>query len=190
VGPALARVPGASDGQKPQGAPAKARPRIVRNRYLVIVAAALILLLATAAAHVFPFSTAQGPDAAEVRILTQNLIQLMPGDLPQNPQKCHSAAPSNLWAMRGLLLELQCTVPELPGTVYAYQLDNATDYGAAWQNFNQWWGFLPARAGKGCPPKGTSKGKDIPTGSELPQASLPVIECGMQTSSPRTPDME
>ena len=184
VGPALARVPGASDGQKPQGAPAKAGPRIVRNRYLVIVAAALILLLATAAAHVFPFSTAQGPDAAEVRILTQNLIQLMPGDLPQNPQKCHSAAPSNLWAMRGLLLELQCTVPELPGTVYAYQLDNATDYGAAWQNFNQWWGFLPARAGKGCPPKGTSKGKDIPTGSELPQASLPVIECGMQTSSP------
>ena len=160
AGPALARAPGASDGQKPQGAPAKARPRIVRNRYLVIVAAALILLLATAAAARVPVLYCPGTHAAQVRILTQNLIQLMPGDLPQNPQKCHSAASSNPWTMRGLLLELQCTVPELPGTVYAYQLDNATDYEAAWQNFNQWWGFLPARAGKGCPPKGTSKGID------------------------------
>jgi len=184
AGPAPARAPGVSDDQKPQGAPAKARPRIVRNRYLVIFAAALILLLATAAARVFPFSTAQGPSAAEVRILTQNLIQLMPGDLSRNPQKCHSAAPSSPWTMRGLLLELQCTVPELPGTVHAYQLDNATDYKAAWQNFNRWWGFLPTRAGKGCPPKGTSNGIDIPTGSELPQANLPVTECGMQAPSP------
>ena len=47
AGPALARAPGASDGQEPRGAPAKARPRIARNRYLAIaVAVAVILLLA------------------------------------------------------------------------------------------------------------------------------------------------
>ena len=89
AGPAMARAPGASDGQKPQKAPAKARPRIVLNRYLVIVAAALILLVvATAAAHVFPFSnSAQGPsnssqgtsNSAQVHILTQNLTQLTSG---------------------------------------------------------------------------------------------------------------
>ena len=181
------RAAGVSDGQKPQGRPAKTRPRTARNRYLAIVAAAVILLLAaTAAAHVFPFSTsAQGPsNSAQDRSLTQNLIQLMPGDLALNPQKCHSAAPANPWTMRGLLLELQCTIPELPGTVYAYQLDNATDYESAWQNFNQWWGFQAARAGKGCPPKGTGKGIDTSTGSELPQTSRTVTECGMQAPSP------
>ena len=74
--------------------------------------------------------------------------------------------------MRGLVLELQCSVPELPGTVYAYQLDSATDYETAWQNFNQWWGFLPARAGKGCPPKGASEGIDTSTASELPRPAF------------------
>ena len=193
AGPVLARAPGDSDGQKSHGPLVKAGPRIVLNRYVVIVAAALILVLAAAAAtHVFPFSSspqgsgsAQGSgNSAQVRLLTQNLIQLMPGDLPRNPQKCHSAAPSSPWTMQGLVLELQCSVPELPGTVYAYQLDSATDYETAWQNFNQWWGFLPAHAGKGCPPKGASEGIDTSTASELPQASLPVTECGMQTPSP------
>ena len=187
AGSALARAAGASDGHQPQGGPTKPRPRIARYRYLAIVVAVVILLLgATAAAHVFPFSpSAHGPgNSAQNRSLTQNLVQLMPGDLARNPQQCHSTAPSDPWAMQGLLLELQCTVPELSGTVYAYQLDNAADYEAAWQNFNQWWGFQPARAGKGCPPKGASQGIDTSTGSELPQASLPVTECGMQTPSP------
>jgi hypothetical protein len=186
AGPVLARAPGASGGQKSHGPPAKARHRIARNRYLIVVAAVVILLLvATAAAHVFPFSNSvQGPSkSAQGRSLTQSLIQLMPGDLPRNPQECHSTAPSNQWAMRGLLLELKCTVPELPGTVYAYQLDNAVDYETAWQNFNHWWGFLPAHAGKGCPPKGNREGIDTSTGSELPVASLPVTECGMQSPS-------
>ena len=184
--PALARAPGATDGQKPQEARAKAGPRIIRNRYLAIAAAGVILLLAaTAAAHVFPFANSpQGPsNSAQGRSLTQSLIQLMPGDLARNSQECHNAAPSNPWTMRGLILELKCTVPELPGTVYAYQLDNATDYETAWQNFNQWWRFLPARAGKGCPPKGASEGIDTSTGSELPQANLTVTECGMQAPS-------
>ena len=183
------RAAGVRDGQKPQGPPAKTRPRSARNRYLAIAAAAaaviLLLAAATAAVHVFPFSTStkHPGNSAQDRSLTQNLIQLMPGDLARNPQKCHNAAPANPWTMRGLLLELQCTIPELPGTVYAYQLDNATDYGSAWQNFNQWWGFQAARAGKGCPPKGTGKGIDTSTGSELPQTSRTVTECGMQAPS-------
>jgi hypothetical protein len=85
--------------------------------------------------------------------------------------------------MQGVLLELQCTVPELPGTVYAYQLDNTVDYQTAWQNFNHWWGFQPARVGKGCPPKGATKGIATSTGSELPQASRVVTECGIQVPS-------
>jgi hypothetical protein len=135
AGPALARAPGARDGHQPQGGPTKPRPQIVRYRYLAIVVAVVILLLgATAAAHVFPFSpSAHGPgNSAQNRSLTQNLVQLMPGDLALNPQQCHNAAPSDPWTMQGLLLELQCTVPELSGTVYAYQLDNAADYEAAW----------------------------------------------------------
>ena len=190
AGPAPASAPRASDGQEPSGAPAKTRPRITLNSYLLIAAAAVILLLAaTAAAHVFPFSTsAQGPsNSAQSRSVTQNLIHLMPGDLSRNPQECHTTASPNPWAMRGLILKLQCSVPDLPGTVYAYQLDNAADYQTAWQNFNQWWGFLPASAGNGCPPKGASRGIDTSAGSELPQASLTVTECGIQVPSPGKP---
>jgi hypothetical protein len=177
AGPTRALAPRAGDGRQPQERPAKAGPRIILNRYLAVVAAGVIVLVAaTAAAHVFPFSNSgQG--------LTQNLIQLMPGDLPKNPQDCHAVKSSNPWTMPGLLLKLQCTVTDLPGTVYAYQLDNASDYETAWRNFNQWWGFVPARAGKGCPPKGASTGIGTSTGSELPQAALPVTECGMQTPS-------
>ena len=96
-----------------------------------------------------------------------------------------AAPPPGQWSMRGLVQAMHCTNPLLPGgnNVYAYQLDSATDFQIAWRNFNQWWGFLPARAGKGCPPKGTSEGIDT-SGSELPLASLPVTECGMQTPSP------
>ena len=130
-----------------------------------------------AAVHVFPFSN------SDIRILTQNLVQLMPGDLSRKPQDCHSVAPSDPWTMPGLLLELQCTSPDLPGAVYAYQLDNSSDYETAWDNFNHWWGFDPGSAEKGCPPKGAGDGIDKPTGSELPQAVLPVTECGLQTPS-------
>ncbi|HZI73657.1 MAG TPA: hypothetical protein VFD73_06445, partial [Gemmatimonadales bacterium] len=177
--PVPAHAAGASDGRKLPEAPATARPRTTLNRYLVIIAAGLILLTGAAAAtHVFPFSN------SDVRILTQNLVQLMPGDLPRNPQDCHTVTPSNPWTMPGLLLELQCTSPELPGTVYAYQLDNPSDSETAWDNFNHWWGFDPASAEKGCPPEGSGNGVDKPTGSELPQAVLPVTECGLQTPSP------
>ncbi len=184
AGPAPVSAPGTTDGQKPRVAPARARPRTGRNRYIAIAVAGVILvataLAATAAKHVFPFSrSAQGPG------LTQSLIQLMPGGLAQNPQECQSVRQSNPWNMPGLVLELHCTVPELPGgNVYAYQLDNAADYKTAWQNFNQWWGFLPARAGTTCPPKGTSEGIVTWTSSDLPPASRPVQECGMQAPSP------
>ena len=82
----------------------------------------------------------------------------MPGDLARNPQECHRTAPSNPWTMRGLLLELRCTVPELPGTVYAYQLDSAADYETAWQNFNHVVGFPSRPRGKGVPAKRYQRG--------------------------------
>ena len=86
--------------------------------------------------------------------------------------------------MPGLSLELRCNGPELSGgSVYAYQLDNATDYNTAWRNFNHWWGFLPARAGTTCPPKDAKEGIVTWTTADLPQASRPIQECGMQTPS-------
>jgi hypothetical protein len=86
--------------------------------------------------------------------------------------------------MRGLLLEVRCDVPELPGgNVYAYQLDNVTDYNTAWRNFNQWWGFLPSLAGTTCPPKGGKNGIVTWTTGDLPPDSRPVQECGMQKPS-------
>jgi hypothetical protein len=186
AGPTPVSAPGPTDGQKPEGAPAKAKARISRNRYLAIAVAGTILvatgLVTTAAAHVFPFS--RSASSAQDSSLSQSLIQLMPGDLALKPKECHSVTPSNPWSMPGLVLELHCNVPELSGgNVNAYQLDNATDYRTAWQNFNQWWGFLPARAGTTCPPKGSNEGIVTWTGSDLPQASRPVQECGTQAPS-------
>ena len=140
-----------------------------------------------AATHVFPFSNSpQGStqQGSTQQGITQSLVKLVPGGVALKPQECHSAAPSNPWTMPGLLLELRCDVPELPGNVYAYQLDNTTDYDTAWSNFNQWWGFIPARAGKCARQKAPRTGIDTWTSSDLPQASRPVQECGMQTPSP------
>ena len=182
-----ASVSGIGDGQKPRVASQRTKTPIIRYRYLIIVMTAIIAVIAaTAAAHVFPFSnstSSQIHNSGSNPTLTKSLIQLTPGDLPQNPQECRSVAPSNPWTMPGLLLELHCNILDLPGgSVYAYQLDNAIHYETAWRDFNRWWGF-PAHPGTKCPPKGTEKGIIAWTSSELPPGSRPVVECGMQTPS-------
>jgi len=173
--------PGAPDGQEPGKASARTKLPLTRNRYLIIAAAGILAiaaaLAATAAAQVFPFSNSlQG--------VTQNLIKLIPGGVALRPQECQSVAPSNPWTMRGLLMELRCDVPELSGgNVYAYQLDNVTEYNTTWNNFNQWWGFLPSLAGTMCPPKDGKNGIVTWTTGDLPPGSRPVQECGIQKSS-------
>jgi AAA domain len=187
--PVLTSAPGTTDGQKPGKASARTKPPLTRNRYLIIAAAGIIAIAASlaAATHVFTFSNSPQsitPQRITQQGITQSLVKLVPGGVALKPQECHSVAPSNPWTMPGLLLELRCDVPELAGgNVYAYQLDNTTDYNTTWRNFNQWWGFLPARAGTMCPPKGTENGIVTWTTGDLPQASRPVQECGMQTPS-------
>jgi hypothetical protein len=180
--PALATA----DGQKPEKAPARTKPSIIHNRYLIIAVAGIIAVAASLSATVLLLSnSAQGPSIAQSTSIAQSLIRLIPGGVPLSPQECHAVAPSNLWTMPGLVLELHCNVPELSGgNIYAYQLDNASDYKTAWQNFNQWWDFSPAGASTTCPPKGAKEGIVTWASSDLPEASRPVQECGMQTPSP------
>ena len=76
---------------------------------------------------------------------------------------------------------MHCTDPRLAGgNIYAYQLDNAADFQAAWRNFNQWWKFLPAGAGTTCPPTGASQGMVNVSSTDLPEADRQVLECGIQ----------
>jgi hypothetical protein len=132
-----------------------------RDRYLAIAAAVVLLvgyLTAAAVAHVYPFSTSAS-SSTSTQDLTTQLLLTFPGDV--NRDDCHAAPPPSQWKMPGLIQGLHCTDPGLrDGNVYAYQLDNAADYNAAWQNFNTWWGFLPASATKTCPPTaGAPEGK-------------------------------
>jgi FKBP-type peptidyl-prolyl cis-trans isomerase len=174
-------VPGsATDSREPDRASAGARPRIARRRYLAIGAAAVLLagyLAVTAAARVFPFS-APAPG------LPQSLVQLLPADLEENPQDCHNAPPPGPWTMPGKVQTVHCTDSGLPGgNVYAFQLDSVADFQTAWRNFNRWWGFLPASAGKTCPPKGTAEGIVSLGSALLPQTDRPLTECGMMKGS-------
>ena len=115
AGPGPDPRPGASDGQKPQGPPAKTRPRTARTRYLAIAAAVMILLLARccgrASVPVLYSLATPTSSSAPARSLMQDLIRLMPGGLTRDPQKCQSTASSNPWTMRGLLLKLDARSP-------------------------------------------------------------------------------
>jgi hypothetical protein len=167
-----------------------------RRRYLAITAAVMVVLagyLATAgAAHVFPFPNnppVHNPPVHNppVQNLTQALVQLLPGDLGQHEHECHPMPPPHLWNMPGLVQELHCTDPGLKGgNVYVYQLDSATNFQTAWQNFNKWWKFLPGKAGKTCPPKHAAFGAISYSNSVLPPSDYQVQECGLLALLPNS----
>jgi hypothetical protein len=185
-GPVSASAEGATNGREPEKAPARAKPRLThRSRYLAAAAAVIALasyLLATATAHVFPFSNStQGLTSAHNVV---QLLLLLPGNLTQNEHECHAAPPPSQWGMPGLVQAMHCTDPHLPGGhIYAYQLDSAAHFQTAWRNFNQWWKFLPASAGTTCPPTGASRGIVSLTNPALPEANRQVLECGIQMPS-------
>jgi hypothetical protein len=163
---------------EPGGASANTKSQTAwRKRYFVVAASLVLLaayLAATSAAHVFPF-----PSPAPNLSLMQNLTQLLPGDLSQNENECHSTSASSQWKAPGLVQAVHCADPLLAGgSVYAYQLDSVVHFKTAWQNFNQWWRFSLARAAKACPPPGTAQGKVDLSRNEVPEAVRSVLECG------------
>lgn len=172
----------AAAGDGTDGAPAgsarAARRRIVRRGPYLMIAVCVVLLAgylaASAVAGVFPFT----------RSVSSPLMQLLADDLSQNGRDCHSAPAPGQWSSPGLVQALQCNDPRLKGgAIYAYQLSSEAGFQAAWQSFNQWWGFISASAGKECPPHGTAQGVITSADTGLGQASRQVQECAMMALS-------
>jgi hypothetical protein len=161
-------------------------PTANRGRNLAVAATAVALatyLIVAAIAHLFPFSNSPSSTGSNQNLeFMQGLTRLLPGGLSNKEQECHTALPPSQWSIPGAVLALHCTDPGLAGgNVYAYQLDNSTDFRTAWQNLNRWWGFLPASAGKTCPPTATAEGTITEGGdSNFPEPVL-SLECGMMT---------
>jgi hypothetical protein len=108
------------------------------------------------------------------------LTELLPGVLDDPASQCSPILPPYHWAMSGVVQALQCNqVPGLHnGTVFAFQLDSASNYLSAWGNYNQWWGFNGSAAGTSCPPSSaTGEGTVSWSGHFFPQHDGQVLEC-------------
>jgi len=174
-----------------------------------VVVALAVYVATAAAAHLFPFasprtaaspgpvtqpkahpsprppSAAASPGAGQPAG-TASLVQLLPAVLDDPKSQCSVLNPPYHWSMSGVVQALQCLeVPGLPnGAVYAYQLDNASDYGTAWLNYNQWWGFNGSDAGTSCPPSDvTGEGTEAYDNHYFPAANGQVLECEEVTSN-------
>jgi hypothetical protein len=123
-----------------------------------------------------PTPTPAGALAAGVASLTQ----LLPADIDQPDTECAPMKPPYHWDNPGLVQALSCTDPGLSGgTVYAYQLDSAADFTAAFRNFNKWWGLDFAKAGTNCPPAAGQQGTVGWNDKFFPQRPNQSLECSM-----------
>ena len=167
---------------------------------LIAVAAVVVLLLAyvgvAAGTHLFPFTRphtnspsgvaasrnprpSTGP-TSNLPAGLASLTQLLPAVLDDPSIQCTTLTPPYHWSMTGVVGALACDqVPGLTnGAVYAYQLASASDYQAAWQAYNTWWGFDGADAGSSCPPPNTtSQATQGYFNKFYPQHSGQVLEC-------------
>ncbi len=154
-------------------------PRLsTETRYLAIAVAAVVVasyLVTAALVHFFPFPENQ-------QGVLQSLAKLLPGDQRQLNYNCHVIPSPTQWSAPGLVQGLHCTEPSLKGgNFYAYQLNSYATFQTAWNNFNNWWGFLSASAEKTCPPTG-SQGMVV---SSTFQAEVPtVLECSLTFTQP------
>jgi len=109
-----------------------------------------------------------------------SLTELLPADIDQPDTECQAMKPPYHWANPGLVQALSCNDPGLSGgTVYAYQLDSAADFAAAFQNFNKWWGFDFTTAGTNCPPAAGQQGTVGWNDKFFPQRPNQSLECSM-----------
>ena len=156
--------------------------KISRRRYLaagIAVAVAGVYLVVAAVAQVPPFSSGQS--------IPQSLIQLLPGDLSHEQDKCHIGSPPAGWNAPGLTLAVHCTDSGLPGgNVYGYQMDNNGDFAKAWQHFNSWWKFRSQGAASVCPPPtARSRGIQVSAGN-IPRQDQLTLECEEQDVNGRS----
>jgi hypothetical protein len=194
-----APVPGYGPPRRPGN-----RGRVI----LIVAAAVVVALGgyagAAAATHLFPFHRVEAaplprpsirpthhqPTATPTPSPTSSvatlpsgkapLTALLPGVLDDPASQCSPILPPYHWTMSGVVQALQCDqVPGLrDGTVFAFQLDSASNYLTAWGNYNQWWGFNGAAAGTSCPPgSATSEGTVSWSGHFFPQHEGQVLEC-------------
>jgi hypothetical protein len=105
---------------------------------------------APTATHAMPAASPTGPAlAAGVAPLTQ----LLPSDINDPATQCTAMSSPFQWEMPGLVQSLSCTDPGLPkGQVYAFQMSSHSNFEAAWQNYNKWWGIGSLSPGTNCPP--------------------------------------
>jgi hypothetical protein len=177
-----------------------------RWRTAVVAMAAVAVVLAAyagiaAGTHIFPFAR---PAASKTNGLTSNnkkprppassspaaasLDQLLPADIDDPATDCSALSAPYDWSMTGVVQALACTtVPGLAnGTVFAFQLDNVTDYETAWNNYNQWQGFGAAGVNveATCPPSNPDDEGTINYNSyAFPARAGQVLECGEGSSN-------
>jgi hypothetical protein len=109
-----------------------------------------------------------------------SLTQLLPADIDQPDTECQAIKAPYHWVNPGLVQALSCNDPGLSGgTVYAYQLDSAADFAAAFQNFNKWWGLDFSKAGTNCPPAAGQQGTVGWNDKFFPQRANQSLECSM-----------
>ena len=133
--------------------------------------------------HHQPTATPAPTPTSAVATLPQGkapLTALLPGVLDDPASQCSPILPPYHWTMSGVVQALQCDqVPGLRnGTVFAFQLDSASNYLTAWGNYNQWWGFNGAAAGTSCPPGGAAGEGTVSWSAHFfPQHEGQVLEC-------------
>lgn len=167
---------------------------------LIAVVAVVVLVLAyvgvAAGTHLFPFARSH-PNSPSGVAASRNprpstspssnlpaglvsLTQLLPAAIDDPSIQCSTLNPPYHWSMTGVAGALACDqVPGLTnGAIYAYQLDSASDYQAAWQAYNKWWGFDGADAGSSCPPPNTtSQATQSYSNKFYSQRTGQVVEC-------------
>ena len=167
---------------------------------LIAVGAVVVLVLAyvgvAAGTHLFPFARPRAHSPSGVAASRNprpstspsssppaglvSLTQLLPAAIDDPSIQCSTLSPPYHWSMTGVAGALACDqVPGLTnGAIYAYQLDSVSDYQAAWQAYNNWWGFDGADAGSSCPPPNTtSQATQSYSNKVYSQRSGQVLEC-------------
>lgn len=129
----------------------------------------------TTSPRVVTSSPAVGPGLAPG---VKPLKVLLPTDIADASTEC-STQTDIPWTNPGLVRALECTAPDLPGgEVFGYQVDNGSDFGKAWANYNTWAKFGKSSSEACPPPSGQDQAGPIEwSNNNFPQRSGQVLEC-------------
>ncbi len=151
--------------------------RTSRIRYVAALAVLILVAGYFVAGKLAGFPPFTGGTSTDTLSLENILYESIPGNLSQQSKHCQQATPSGQWNTSGLVVEIHCTTPTLPGgNVYGYLFKSKDDFKTSWEAFNTWWQF-PASPGKTCPPP-TGYGQQSHKDPSFPSV-LFVRECGL-----------